>query len=138
MVGMGDVGAAGRAADRTFNKTIFASTLKTRALPAFGAGKCASYVRQAMIAAGLDTKDAPFAAKDYGPFLMDLGFIKLPKDGYQRQVGDIIVINSIPGHPYGHVEGWSGTNWISDFSQGNLYPSHAYEKQGAYYEIFRR
>src|SRR4051812_22220496 len=50
-----------------FDKARFAATLKTRALPPYGSGQCAKYVRIALEAAGMATGPNPRLAKDYGP-----------------------------------------------------------------------
>ncbi len=120
----------------SFDKTAFAKHLRDHALPGFGIHKCATYVRQAMVAGGLNTAGNPLYAKDYGPFLERLGFAKVARDRYAPQVGDIAVM---PGNAHsvaGHVAGWDGRNWISDFVQSDMMPGPAYRKKGEH-EVYR-
>jgi len=72
-------------------------------------------VRRGLQVGGLNTKGNPYYAKDYGPFLVRLGFSQIPKDS-TLQPGDIMVLQ--PGlNPSGHVQVWDGSRWVSDFVQ---------------------
>lgn len=119
-----------------FDKNKFATHLRDHALRGFGAHKCATFVRQAMVAGGLNTAGNPLYAKDYGPFLVRLGFAKVATDGYVPQVGDIAVMPGNAQSIAGHVAGWDGRNWISDFVQTDMMPGPAYRKSGAF-EVYR-
>jgi hypothetical protein len=54
--------------------------------------------------------------------------IKVGKDYWksksQWQVGDVIAVGYTDGKPYGHIQVWTGTNWMSDFKQNALQSSH--------------
>ncbi|WP_419807800.1 hypothetical protein [Sphingomonas sp.] len=120
-----------------FDKAAFAKHLRDNAGPPFGKGKCATFVRQAMEAGGLSTVGRPRDAKDYGPFLQRLGFQKVEVDAsYVPLTGDIAVMPGNPSSSAGHVEGWDGRNWISDFVQREVMPGPAFRTKGVY-EVYR-
>lgn len=100
-------------------------------------GKCAKFVRQALEAGGINTDGRPVSAKDYGPFLESKGFDSVPASSFTPQAGDIVVINSIPGHPHGHIAMYDGKQWVSDFKQQTFWGSHAYENQNAEHQFYR-
>jgi hypothetical protein len=54
--------------------------------------------------------------------------IKVGKDYWknksQWQIGDVIAVGYTGGKPYGHIQVWTGTNWMSDFKQNALQSSH--------------
>jgi RHS repeat-associated protein len=81
-------------------------------------GNCAKYVRSGLQAGGLNTNGHPTDAKDYGPFLLQLGFVVISQSGYAPQSGDIVVIQPGPT-PSGHIQAWDGNQWVSDFKQGS-------------------
>lgn len=97
--------------------------------------QCAKYVRMGIEAGGLNTSGRPGVAKDYGPFLVGLGFAPIPQDNYSPQAGDIVVIQPGPS-PAGHIEAWSGSQWVSDFRQNpnNISP---YRGPTPPYSIYR-
>jgi len=80
-------------------------------------GRCAQSVRKALEVGGLNTTGHPTLAKDYGPFLLNLGFLGVPQDAYVPQPGDVVVIQPGPT-PSGHIQAWDGSQWVSDFNQG--------------------
>jgi hypothetical protein len=72
-------------------------------------------VRSGLQAAGLNVEKHPYYAKDYGPFLVHLGFTQIPDDS-PPSPGDIMILQ--PGlNPSGHVQVWNGSRWVSDFMQ---------------------
>jgi hypothetical protein len=86
-------------------------------------GQCARYVRLALKAGGINTIGAPLSAGDYGPFLLQHGFAVVPPStSYVPEVGDIAVFSDSAAHPNGHIEVWTGQNWVSDFVQNNESP----------------
>ena len=136
MPGFGDLKMAEAPSSRSFDKAKFGKYLRDNALPPFGAGKCAAYVRQALEAGGLTTGGHPLCAKDYGPFLQTRLFRVVT---LTPEVGDIAVFQAVPRiSTAGHIEGWDGRNWISDFIQDDIYPSRAYKAANASYAIYRR
>jgi hypothetical protein len=40
------------------------------------------------------------------------------------QTGDIIAVDYVGGKPYGHIQIWTGTKWVSDFTQNKLQVSN--------------
>lgn len=46
-----------------------------------------------------------------------------------QQAGDVVVVQDIPGHRYGHMAMFNGTQWVSDFRQPIVtYPSRQLNK----------
>jgi len=79
-------------------------------------------MRLALEAAGIVTTGRPSAAGNYGPFLQQKGFNSVSMNGYTPQTGDIAVFNATVQHPYGHIEGYDGDQWVSDFQQPKFNP----------------
>jgi len=104
-----------------FDPSVFANTLDNNAM-LHSIGKCAKYVRLALEAAGIVTTGRPSAAGNYGPFLQQKGFNPVSMNGYTPQTGDIVVFDSTTLHPYGHIEGYDGDQWVSDFRQRSMNP----------------
>jgi hypothetical protein len=134
-----------------FDKARFAATLKTRALPPYGSGQCAKYVRIALEAAGMATGPNPRLAKDYGPYLEARGFTAVARfvsgdavskgvdsAGFKLEVGDVAVIQNPSSSTAGHIQGYDGANWISDFVQDAFWPGPAYRSEKPSYVIYRR
>lgn len=123
----------------TFDKSRFCRFLRANVSPAqFGEGKCARYVRVALADAGLVPASHPVSAKDWGPTLESLGFIATDSDGSDARPGDVVVIQPPRGERHGHIAGFDGTNWISDFVQmRGLYPGPAYRAEEPDFTIYR-
>jgi hypothetical protein len=85
---------------------------------------CAMYCRMGLEAAGLNTADRPQSgdAGDYGPFLLRHGAQIVPADSYVPQVGDVVVFDKTDQHPFGHIEMYDGSHWVSDFMQHSISP----------------
>lgn len=119
---------------------------------------CAAYVRQAIEAGGMTiTRPAPRpgltypAAADYGSHIQAKGFVPVytyagngsPLPNITsvpgQQAGDVVIIQPIPGHPYGHMAMFNGTQWISDFRQEQLgfYPGSAYQNLKPAFIMYR-
>ena len=120
-----------------FDRNKFVSTLKNNALPPFGKGVCAKHVRIALEAAGANTAGHPVSAKDYGPLLKKNGFTVVIATPYVPQLGDIAVIQRTSNGPHGHIEGYDGANWISDFVQREFWPGPKYRAEKPRFEIYR-
>jgi type VI secretion system secreted protein VgrG len=102
------------------------------------AGKCATYVREALEAGGMDTTGHPVYAKHYGPFLKTHGFTSVPLENYVPTKGDIVVIQSYTGGSVaGHIAMYTGDQWISDFKQRDMWGGPGYRKNTPTYEVFR-
>lgn len=94
-------------------------------------GYCATFVRLALEAGGLNTVGHPVWARNYGPFLESRGFSQVSTSGYVPQAGDIAVMPPYPGgKPYGHIAMFDGTRWISDFSQRDMFGGPGYRNNG--------
>ena len=64
-------------------------------------------------------------AKNYGSSLTIAGFREINTNNFQA--GDVAVIQSIPGHPAGHMVMYNGKKWVSDFVQlHGYYPGAQY------------
>jgi RHS repeat-associated protein len=89
-------------------------------------GQCAKYVREGLEAGGGNTSGHPAYAKDWGNQLQRMGFIPIPSDNYVPQSGDVTVFQSRPGSSAGHIQGYDGDQWISDFFQNGFWPGSVY------------
>jgi hypothetical protein len=86
-------------------------------------GRCAYACRKAFEAGGMDTTGRPGSAKDYGPFLLKKGAQVVPSgDGYEAQKGDVAVFDAKDAHPDGHIQIFTGSQWVSDFRQNYFSP----------------
>jgi len=106
---------------KCFDAQEFAITLDQNACPT-SKGQCARYVRIALQTGGINTNGRPNAAGDYGPFLGSRGFGTVSADEYRAAVGDIVVFGKTAAHPYGHIAGFDGKHWVSDFLQRMMNP----------------
>lgn len=117
------------------NKAV--THLKNHAEPS-SKGYCGKYVREAIEAGGirLIRKNS---AKDYGSSLNTAGFTEyssVPPGGYKA--GDIAVIQEPDKkHKHGHMQMYSGSQWISDFKQDKFWPGSIYIKNTPSYKIYR-
>ena len=137
----------------TFDKKKFAKFLTDNVSPApFGVGMCARYVRHALAAAGVSPATWPVAAKDWGPSLTNIGFKEFAKDGYLAvggafnacgtepfvpALGDVVVMQGTSTSTHGHMAGHTGTAWVSDFVQRELWPGPGYRKEKPAYVVYR-
>jgi hypothetical protein len=63
-------------------------------------------------------------AYDYGESLLHSGF-KVVSDK-SLEPGDVAVFQASPTSPYGHVQIFTGTIWVSDYKQSSIFPDHTY------------
>lgn len=126
-----------------FDADTFATYLRNHAKPySAKKGDCAKWVRLALEQAGADTKGHPPSAKDYGPTLTRNGFHTVPvgdPDAYRFTRGDIVIIQPTEnGDPAGHIAGYDGRNWISDFVQlRGFWPGPGYQREKPSYVVYR-
>ncbi len=122
-----------------FDKQKFADYLDEHVSPKrFGEGRCAHFVRVALAAGGLKPITWPVPAKDWGPTLVALGFTVTPAAGYTPALGDVVVIQGTSDSEAGHIAGYDGKYWVSDFVQNDLWPGPAYRKEKPSYALYRR
>lgn len=96
--------------------------------------KCAKSIRVALESAGAQFKSHPIAASDWGNTLMKIGYRQInPKFDAPKQ-GDIYIIRRTSKHTYGHIAGFTGTQWVSDFRQKSY---DVYKESGLTYQYYR-
>ena len=80
-------------------------------------GYCARYVSNSLEAGGLNIGRGH--AKDMPNNLINAGFAQLPLNTTPEK-GDIVVLNPVGKHSYGHIAMWNGNQWVSDFKQKGI------------------
>jgi type VI secretion system secreted protein VgrG len=101
-------------------------------------GKCATYVRKALEAGGLDMSARPISAKDYGPYLKHMMFKSIDLKNYRPAKGDIVVIQNYKGGDiHGHIAMYDGAQWVSDFKQRDMWGGPGYRNYLPSYEVYR-
>ena len=96
--------------------------------------RCAQYVREAIEAGGV-TLVRRNSAKDYGPSLTAVGFLEVAEQAPLRELkGDVVVMQAIGEHVHGHMQMYSGTQWISDYKQNGFWP---YIRSRPEYKLYR-
>ena len=96
--------------------------------------KCAKSIRLALQSAGAKIDKHPVAAADWGNTLMKLGYKKISPEFSKPEKGDIYIIQRTNQHVYGHIAGFSGSQWVSDFKQRS---HNVYKDAAAKYEYYR-
>lgn len=126
-----------------FSVTKFVEYLQSHS-HTLSTGYCASAIRLALEAGGINMNGHPMFPKDYGSFLRMRGFYQItptPPVTYHPILGDIMVIQPYPGgRPEGHIQAWAGAYWISDFKQtgGSApWPGPGYRKNTPPYAVYR-
>lgn len=117
----------------------FAKHLQDKA-EANSLGKCARHVRLALQAGGIRLSTFPGHAKDYGPILRRVGFSEIKVENpatYKFMKGDIVVIQPYPKGKYGHIAGYDGKQWISDFKQRDFWSGPHYRKHKPSHAFYR-
>jgi len=124
----------------SFDVEKFASHLRMHA-EGQSLGRCARYVRLALEAGGAITAGHPLRAKDWGHILTRNGFrsIAVPDpERFRFQKGDIVVIQPYRGgNPAGHIAGFDGQKWISDFAQRDFWAGPTYRRERPEYAVYR-
>lgn len=121
-----------------FDRDKFGDTLNEKAGEKPG-NKCATRVREALEAGGLDTTGHPRDAKDWGPTLEKNGFTPADEKAYRPEKGDVAVIQPYPGgNESGHIAAYDGKQWISDFKQRDMWGGQGYRTQQPPHVIYRR
>lgn len=103
-----------------FNVQKFVAHLDAKGL-AKSSGYCARYVMNALVAAGIPNTCRQASAYMYPNALLKHGFHEISMST-TPQAGDIVVndkgYNGKSKH--GHIQGFTGSRWISDFKQNRL------------------
>jgi len=120
-----------------FERERFVKALREDALAPFGQGVCAKHVRMALEAAGLDMSRRPVHAREYGPTLEAHGFAEVTVEPDAALSGDIAVIQAAAAGESGHIQGFDGENWISDFVQRAFWPGPKYRTSKPVFVIYR-
>ncbi|KAA8731333.1 CHAP domain-containing protein [Acinetobacter qingfengensis] len=81
--------------------------------------RCARSIRIALQTAGAKIISHPIAASDWGGTLEQIGYKEINPAFDNPQKGDIYIIHRTASHTYGHIAGYSGSQWISDFRQSS-------------------
>lgn len=96
--------------------------------------RCARSIRIALESAGAVIGAHPIAASDWGDTLMKLGYKHIQPEFDRPQEGDIYIIHRTSKHVYGHIAGFTGSEWVSDFKQKSY---DVYKDDGVQYEYYR-
>jgi hypothetical protein len=104
-------------------------------------GQCAKYVRLALTAGGANTQAHPGTAKSYGPLLERNGYTEIEvvkPESFAPEKGDIVVFRPVKhGNQAGHIQGYDGKGWVSDFVQTGFWPGPTYRKEKPAYVVYR-
>lgn len=107
----------------------------------FGHRRCGEYVRKALQAGGASFHGSyPHTGKEFGPTLEMLGFHQITVDDpahFNFLAGDVMVMEPHKGSTEGHVAGYDGKRWISDFVQTDFWAGPAYRREKPHYAVYR-
>lgn len=95
---------------------------------------CAKSIRIALQSAGARIQSHPVAASDWGNTLLSLGYREIKPSFDNPKEGDIYIIHRTQKHQYGHIAGYSGNHWVSDFKQKGY---KVYREKNIRYSYFR-
>lgn len=119
--------------DQNINLHKFSSKLESMSAQ-HSKEKCAKNIRIALQAAGADVSKHPVAASDWGHTLEKNGYKKIKPAFNRPQEGDIYIIERTNGHTYGHIAGYTGNGWFSDFRQKTY---AVYKEKDVKYSYYR-
>lgn len=111
----------------TFSKRLSKVSART------SSQQCAKSIRLALESAGARFAQHPIAAADWGKTLKDIGYKQIDPAFENPEQGDIYIIQRTKAHSYGHIAGFSGAEWVSDFKQS----SYAVYKENVKYSYYR-
>ena len=99
------------------------------------------YVRKALQAGGADFHGVyPPVGKMFGPSLEKLGFHEITvedPDHFNFIKGDVMVMEPHKGSTEGHVAGYDGQRWVSDFVQRDFWAGKKYREERPHYAVYR-
>lgn len=82
------------------------------------------------------------SAQRTGDHLLRTGFREITVDDvetFMPMKGDVAVIQATTHHLSGHIQGYDGKTWVSDFVQRRgFWPGEEYRKEKPRYVIYRR
>lgn len=96
--------------------------------------KCAKYIRIALQTAGAKIIQHPVAASDWGSTLKQIGYQQIDPAFDSPMPGDIYIIHRTKQHIYGHIAGYTGSQWVSDFKQASY---DVYKDKNVTYTYYR-
>jgi len=64
----------------------------------------------------------------------EIGYQKITPDFNNPKLGDIYIIHRTKKHRYGHIAGFTGSQWVSDFKQTSY---DVYNDQNVTYSYYR-
>lgn len=103
-------------------------------------GKCGIAVREALQAAGAEGR-FPGTGKEFGATLHRLGFHEITVDDpatFNFMRGDVMVMQPHKrGNQAGHVAGYDGSRWVSDFVQNDFWAGPDYRRERPKYVVYR-
>lgn len=108
-----------------------------------GHGRCGEFVRKALQAGGANFQGSnPRMGKECSPTLERLGFHQITVDDpdtFNFMPGDMMVMEPYEksANKAGHVAGYDGRNWISDFVQRDFWAGRQYREERPHYEVYR-
>ena len=101
-------------------------------------GRCARFVREALLAGGVVISPHPVHAKEYDSYLLAKGFVALAVEGYVAEKGDVVVIQPYKGGSIsGHIAMFDGTIWVSDFRQRDFWGGPGFRNNKPPYVVYR-
>jgi hypothetical protein len=109
----------------------------------YGYRKCAEYVRKALQGGGANFHGSyPPTGKEFGPALEMLGFHEITVDDpahFNFIKGDVMVMQPHRRSTAGHVAGYDGKRWVSDFVQNDFWagPDYRNQKPRPSYAVYR-
>ena len=87
-----------------------------------------------MESAGARFQSHPVAAADWGNTLTKIGYRQINPKFDSPKEGDIYIIDRTGKHIYGHIAGFNGQQWVSDFKQKSY---DVYNEKGLTYKYYR-
>jgi hypothetical protein len=90
--------------------------------------------------AGAETAGHPIDAKDWGPTLLRIGFrtVVVPDVvAFIPNKGDVVVIQATSASASGHMAGYDGVHWVSDFIQPAFWPGPSYRNEKPAFVVYR-
>ncbi|MBN6514149.1 hypothetical protein [Acinetobacter pittii] len=96
--------------------------------------RCARSIRLALESAGANVENHPIAASDWGDTLKKIGYKQIDPAFDEPQEGDIYIIHRTRNHVYGHIAGYTGSEWVSDFKQNSY---DVYKDDSVTYTYYR-